>query len=110
MSKVLRGFEKLSEPKTMKQEEMQMQGISSRVQIRQDLKEQAARPASIKSTSKRLAQPVENPEFLGGVGPSGRMNQTNIRKMQKEDFGKQAESLFGSIGQQNRSDDDLYYL
>lgn len=80
------------------QEALMMQGVSSRIQIKEELRETARQPIQeVKSNSKRLKQPVENPEFISTSVGIGRMSKNQVRDMKRENFGRKAESMFGDM-------------
>lgn len=94
----------------MKQDAMLMQGVSSRLQIKERLRKEATKPVEVQSKSKRLQKPVSNPDFITPGAGYGRMSKGQMREMKREDFSKQAEQMFGNIGQSASYDDDFDFL
>lgn len=100
---------KLPEMKrAMEQDALAMQGISSRLQIKEEQRRLAKQPIPVQSNSKRLVKPVENPDFITAPTGIGRMSKAGVREMHREDFGKKAESVFGNL-MSEKSDDDLTF-
>ena len=100
---------KLPEMKrVMEQDALVMQGVSSRLQIKEEQRRLAKQPVPIQPNSKRLAIPVENPDFITAPTGIGRMSKDGVREMHREDFGKKAESVFGNL-MSEKSDDDLTF-
>lgn len=97
----------------MQQDVLKMQGVSSRLQIKEQIKEEQrkriAQPVLPVTNSKRLSKPVCNPEFISASTGAGRMSKSSVREMKREDFGKKAEDVFGDIGKSG-SDDGFDFL
>lgn len=95
----------------MQQDAALMQGVSSRLQIKRELQAAAAHPQQlVKSCSKRLQKPVDDPEFITSGAGYGRTSREQLRKSHVSDFGKQAEQRFGHIGQASGVDDGMDFL
>lgn len=99
-------IKKLPEMKrAMQQDALVLQGVSSRLQIKEEQRRLSKQPEPLKSNSKRLEKPVTNPDFISAPVGIGRMSQSNIKKMKREDFGQRAESIFGDMDKSYVNDD-----
>lgn len=86
-------------------QEMNPSGISSRIQIREQLSEQQNKPiVQPVSKAKRLQKPEHNDDFIGGF------TNTMLNGTYHRSRGSELASHFGNIGKSMSQDDDLDYL
>lgn len=115
MAKVLRSVsnesdvKKLPEMKrAMQQDALAMQGVSSRLQIKEEKRRLSEQLVQQPSNTKRLKKPNTESEFISAPVGLGRMSKSNVQAMKREDFSKKADALLCGM-QTPKSDDGLTF-
>lgn len=95
MSKVLhltsdgQELKKLPEMKRlMEQDALTMQGVSSRLQIKEEQRRLSKHPVPVESTAKRLSKPSMESDFISAPLGIGRMSKERVAAMKMESFTK----------------------
>lgn len=94
----------------MRQDALRLQGVSSRLQIKQERKMQAKQPVQEEPVhGKRLAKPMNNPDLISASAGYGRMSKERMNAIKMKDYGSKAEKKFGSIVKKAAQDDFLTF-
>lgn len=94
----------------MRQDALRLQGVSSRLQIKQERKMQAKQPVQVEPAhGKRLAKPMNNPDLISASAGYGRMSKERMNAIKMQDYDSKAEKKFGSIVEKAEQDDFLTF-
>lgn len=94
----------------MRQDALRLQGVSSRLQIKQERKMQAKQPVQVEpSHGKRLVKSMNNPDLISASAGYGRMSKERMNAIKMQDYGSKAEKKFGSIVKKAEQDDFLTF-
>lgn len=94
----------------MHQDALRLQGVSSRLQIKQERKMQARQPAQDEqSHAKRLSKQNDNPGLISASSGYGRLSKERMNAIKRQDYGSKADEKFGSIVKKAEQDDFLTF-